>query len=85
MGAEGIGLENGVNAIIANDAAAFVEGILQVYTDEAIWSQISAQSREAAQRFTPGAARVLLQRALNAALEPKIEVGVDLGLSTHSA
>lgn len=85
IGAEGIGLENGVNAVIAQDADAFAEGILRLYTDEAMWSQIAAQSREAAQQFAPGAVRAMLQRALNAALEQDVQVGIDVSLSTHSA
>jgi GT2 family glycosyltransferase/glycosyltransferase involved in cell wall biosynthesis len=85
IGAEGIGLQNGINAIIADDPGAIADGILRLYSDEALWAKIAAQSLEAAQRFTPGAVREMLESALVAALEPEVQVGVDLGFSTHSA
>lgn len=85
IGAEGIGLARGASAIVADDASALADGIVQLYTDEALWLEISAQSREVAQRFAPGAVRSMVERTLNSALEPEVQVGVDVRLSTHSA
>lgn len=85
IGAEGIGLQNERNAFIADDADAFADAILRVYGDETTWSQMAALSHEAAQQFTPRAVRASLESALEAALKPEIEVGVDFSFSTHSA
>ncbi len=84
-GAEGIGLRDGANAMIADDAAEIAERILRGYSDEALWSQLSSQGRDAALRFTPAAIRPRLERALESVFEQQVEVGVDLGFSTHSA
>jgi GT2 family glycosyltransferase/glycosyltransferase involved in cell wall biosynthesis len=85
VGAEGIALRNEINAIVADDADSIADGILRLYTEEALWTQLSAQSREAAQQFTPRAVRSMLESALVAALEPEVQVRVDFSSSTHSA
>jgi glycosyltransferase involved in cell wall biosynthesis len=85
VGAEGIGLTDGIDALIANDVESIVGRTLRLYTDETLWSQIAASGRAAAQNFAPHAVRPKLQRALETALEQGIEVGIDLSLSAHSA
>lgn len=85
IGAEGIDLQNEVNAIIADEAQAIADGILRLYSDEALWSQIAAQSRQVAQQYAPDAVRANVEQVLEAALKPQVQVGVDLGFSTHSA
>lgn len=44
IGAEGMFLENNVNSIIANDPADFADGILDLYSNEKIWNEISINS-----------------------------------------
>lgn len=91
IGAEGIGISSGANGLIANDADAFANGILQIYSDEALWSQIAAQSLQTAQHFAPNTVRANIARVLEAALalrqaqDDTEAVGVDLGFSAHSA
>lgn len=85
IGAEGIGLRDGESAIIADDLAGMVEGILRLYTDENLWIGIAAQSRQISQQFTPSAVRARLEAILTTTLEPEVQVGIDAGLSTHSA
>lgn len=85
VGAEGIGLTNGANALIADDAAGIADAILQLYSNETLWTQIAAASRQTARNFTPEAVRPQLERVLEAPLEEHVQIGVDVGLSTHSA
>jgi glycosyltransferase involved in cell wall biosynthesis len=85
IGAEGIGIASGENGLIADDVRAFANGILQLYSDEALWSQVAAQSLQTAQQFAPNAVRAKIARVLEAALEPEVPVGIDRGLSTYSA
>ncbi|MGO8767049.1 MAG: glycosyltransferase [Limisphaerales bacterium] len=41
IGAEGMNLVNGEDALIANSPAAFAEAVLRVYQDEALWRKLS--------------------------------------------
>lgn len=85
IGAEGIGLVDGVNAAIADDPQSLANRILRAYNDETEWSHLAAKSSETAQQFSPSAVRPHLETALEAALEQHVDVGLDLGLPTHSA
>jgi len=46
VGASGLHLENGTNALIANSSEAFVEAVLSVYRDETLWNKLSENGRE---------------------------------------
>jgi glycosyltransferase involved in cell wall biosynthesis len=46
IGAEGIGLMNGENALICDQPADFAAGILRLYGDEQLWSRLSEAGRE---------------------------------------
>lgn len=85
IGAEGIGLADGVSAVITEGDDAMANGILRLYGDETLWSAVASEGSRVAQRFTPATVRPQLERALNSALEQNVEVRVDVGLSTHSA
>jgi len=85
VGAEGIGLKDGASVLIRDGAAEFAEGVLQLYSDEALWTEISNECRRAAQTFSPDAVRGQVAAALKAAIEQNQEVGIDLGLAPHSA
>lgn len=42
IGAEGMGLTDGSEALIADDPRQFAEAVVRLYRDEALWSQVSA-------------------------------------------
>jgi GT2 family glycosyltransferase len=85
IGAEGIGLTDEVNALLAETPEQIADAILRAYSDELLWSSLATEARKSAQRFAPDAVRPRLKRALEHALKQNVQVGVDLGLSTHSA
>jgi GT2 family glycosyltransferase len=85
VGAEGIGLKDGSSALIRETAADFAEGVLRVYSDEALWTEMSNECRRVAQLFSPEAVRASVAEALQAALEQDREVGLDLSLASHPA
>jgi len=85
VGAEGIGLKDGSSVLIRDDAAEFADQVLRLYSDEALWTKISDESRRVAAAFGPDVVRGQVAAALQAALEQNQEVGIDLGLAPHSA
>ncbi len=44
IGAEGIGLVNNENALIADEPAEFADSVLRLYSDEELWNRISRDS-----------------------------------------
>ncbi len=53
IGAEGMELVNGENAIIADDVEAFAAAVVKLYTDEPLWQKISARALDhIASRFS---------------------------------
>ena len=42
VAAEGMGLVDGVHAMIAADAKAFAEAVIDAYRDETLWNVLSA-------------------------------------------
>jgi glycosyltransferase involved in cell wall biosynthesis len=46
IGAEGIGLIDGENALIADDPKEFAEATVRLYTDEKLWHRLSKRSME---------------------------------------
>lgn len=85
IGAEGIGLTSGSDALIAQTPEEIASAVLAVYSDERRWSDISIAGRHAARRFTPSAVRSNLGSTLEAVLKQDVKVGIDAALSTHSA
>jgi glycosyltransferase involved in cell wall biosynthesis len=49
IGAEGIGLEDGTSALIADDPKSFAEAIIRLYTDEGLWKRYSEKAFEVVQ------------------------------------
>jgi glycosyltransferase involved in cell wall biosynthesis len=45
IGAEGLHLKDGVNALIANDAASFAESVVRLYHDESLWQHLVQGAR----------------------------------------
>lgn len=85
IGAEGIGLTDEVNALLAETPEQIADAILRAYSEESLWSSLAAGARQTAQRFAPDAVRPHLKRALDGAVEQQVQVRVDFGFSTHSA
>lgn len=70
IGAEGMGLKDGENAMIADDPAAFADKVARLYDDEALWQRLSAGSIECVGRlFSFEVAREGLRRIINETLE----------------
>ncbi|WP_323990747.1 glycosyltransferase [Nguyenibacter sp. L1] len=46
VGAEGMGLEDGVNILIADDPAAFADAVIRLYRDDVQWTRLSAAGRD---------------------------------------
>ena len=46
IGAEGMGLTDGENALVEDTPEAFADAVVRLYSDEALWSRISEKSME---------------------------------------
>jgi O-antigen biosynthesis protein len=57
IGAEGMGLSSGFDAMIGDRAETFAEYVLQLYTDETLWSHISHNAIKAVQQYSPEAVK----------------------------
>jgi O-antigen biosynthesis protein len=63
IGAEGLGLENDANALIADSAEEFAERVIRLYRDEETWRRISRNSFEWVKgNFTPEVAKTKLSK-----------------------
>jgi len=61
MGAEGMRLVDGENALIADDAGAFAAAVVRLYRDELLWSKIARSSvRHVQQNFSEEVVRAKL-------------------------
>jgi O-antigen biosynthesis protein len=65
MAAEGMGLANGHDIVIADDSQAFADAIGALHSDEGLWRRISTNGLSAARsRFSAAAAQEALARCL---------------------
>ena len=64
IGAEGIGLQDEHDALIADEPQHFANAISRIYRDEELWNRLSRGARESANRFTPAAVRPDLETVL---------------------
>ena len=46
IGAEGMGLEEGETALIADEPEAFAEAVCRLYSDSSLWEKLSHQGRD---------------------------------------
>lgn len=51
IGAEGMGLVDGVNALVADSAEEFARRVVEVYSDEALWQRISSEGKRHGRRL----------------------------------
>lgn len=62
---EGMHLQHEIDALVADDAAGFVEAVLRLYEDAALWQRLVEGGLENTRRhFSPEAARAALRSAL---------------------
>ncbi|UHD14551.1 glycosyltransferase family 4 protein [Thiocapsa bogorovii] len=65
VGAEGMGLVDGVDALIADDPTAFANAVLRLYTDDVLWHRVSAAGQDLiAQRYSKDAVSPILMSLL---------------------
>ena len=65
IAAEGIGLENEVNALLADEPEAFADHVVRVYRDAELWSELSTRGRQTLQeRFSTATAERALEKML---------------------
>ena len=63
---EGMQLNDGVDVLVANDAAAFVDAVLRLQRDEALWQRLSEHGLDNVQQhFSAAAAAAVLHRVLD--------------------
>lgn len=59
---EGMHLADGVDVLVADDAAAFADAVLRLHGDEALWNRIAANGRDnVARHFSMDAAREVVR------------------------
>ena len=64
---EGMDLEHGRQAMLAETAEAFASAMIEAYSDQALWHALSENGQQSLQdRFTPQVARDALEDALGA-------------------
>jgi O-antigen biosynthesis protein len=67
IGAEGVGLTSGVNAMIADDPAAFADSVLRVYEDLELWQRLSESGyKHIENHFTPQMVGRKIEKGLKA-------------------
>lgn len=79
IGAEGIGLVDGIDALIASDEDSFADAAVRLYSDDILWDRLAAGALEAAARFTPSSLTATLAEILTNAVE------ADQALSTRTS
>lgn len=69
IGAEGLSLVSGEDAIVVDDPQGFADAILTLSEDDILWKRLAAAGCKAAERFTPAAVKPDLERLLGMILE----------------
>lgn len=65
VGAEGLDLEDGRHALVADSAAGLAEAVLRLEGDQDLWDRMAREGLELVRgRFSPGVARTTLERLL---------------------
>jgi glycosyltransferase involved in cell wall biosynthesis len=67
IGAEGMGLHNGSEALIADGVREFAEALISVYNDAALWQRLSDHGyRHIVRHFTPQVVEAKIHQAIKA-------------------
>lgn len=86
IGAEGMGIEDGGHALVADDPAAFADAVVRLHADAALWERIAAAGRaHVAGRLSPGAARDALRALLRDGVPTPFVLAVDAASSAAVA
>ena len=65
IGAEGMDIENGETALIADNPEDFAAAVIRLYRDEALWRELSRKALDhVGSRFSVSVARTALQELL---------------------
>jgi len=68
VGAEGMGLQDGEHALLADDPRPFADAVVRLYEDAALWARLSERGRRHVDaRLGPAAVKALLAAALREA------------------
>ena len=73
IGAEGFDLENGSDALIAEDSAGFAEQIIRAYDEPELWQTLSAGGSRVIRRFSPEVSRERLATAVEMGFRRRAE------------
>jgi glycosyltransferase involved in cell wall biosynthesis len=73
IGAEGMGLTSGFDAMIGDRAETFAEYVLQLYTDATLWAHISHNAIKAVQQYSPDAVKNTIASVLNPLHSPSAQ------------
>lgn len=66
VGAEGMGLRDGENALLGETAQQLADAIIRLYRDDALWKTVSENAqRDVAERFSPDATRDAVQQLMS--------------------
>ncbi len=72
VGAEGLGLEDGRTALIADDPETFATAVAELYRNRELWSKLSSAGRELLDRtHSPDTCRAALREALSILAEAR--------------
>jgi glycosyltransferase involved in cell wall biosynthesis len=65
IGAEGMGMEDGCQALIADDAGRFADAVISLYLDPALWQRLSDNGiQHVRENFTPEVVEEKVKRAV---------------------
>lgn len=75
VGAEGFGVEHRTHAMVADDAQAFADCIVEAYSDEHLWNELRTSAQRLIQAtLTPAAARARLREVVPATVSSPVEL-----------
>jgi glycosyltransferase involved in cell wall biosynthesis len=69
IGAEGFGIANGSDAIVADKAEDFAAAILRLYDDRVLWERLSAGAARCVEQYSPEKTKARLTQLLELASE----------------
>jgi GT2 family glycosyltransferase/SAM-dependent methyltransferase len=67
IGAEGMGIVDGIHALVRDDPAAFAEAVVDLLASAELWNRIAAGSCELVRQYSPEAMAARLREMLNLA------------------
>jgi len=71
VGAEGMGLEDGVDALIADSDADFAQAVLRLYRDKELWARLARNGKARVSEWSPEAVKSKLKTIISNPCPPK--------------